>query len=700
MATQIIEQPELVQVPTDSTSPSTAILRVLHVVNGEHYSGAERVQDLLGSSLGRYGFDVDFASLKLGRFAALRQCRDAELFDVPMRSRFDARPVAALIQILRKHKYDLVHTHTARSALVGAVAAAICRVPHVHHLHSPTSLDSTRWLTNRLNVAIEKISLRHADAVIAVSHTLGEYARSHGLGNNILQVVPNGVPVQGPLPQRATPTGTWTLGAVALFRPRKGLEILLEALADLRRRGIPIRLRAVGAFETISYEVQIKSLADRLNLTTAIDWVGFTCDVPAELARMDLFVLPSLFGEGLPMVILEAMAAGVPVVATRVEGVPEAIRDSLDGLLAEPANAKALADRIADFVQGRLDWQQVRASAHQRQANRFSDHSMAAGVANVYRRVLLDRAHPRPTRRQETELAPPVQSNQELLPLQRSTMILGTRIDNLTLPEAIGAIKQKLSGREPVQVCFVNAECINVTYRNDAYRQVLAEADLVLADGIGLKIAGAVFGRKVRDNVNGTDLFPRLCMALAGSDHSLFLLGGRPGVADAVGRWLAMHFPNLKVRGTRDGFFAPHEEPAVLEQIAASGADLLLVALGVPRQDAWINKHLPETGCKVAMGVGGLFDFYSGRVPRAPLAMRKRGLEWLFRLYQEPRRLAKRYLLGNPLFLWRVACERAFGERPAVAYLPRAATRDRSPVDSQPARGGMLLQQPSQIAGG
>jgi glycosyltransferase involved in cell wall biosynthesis len=147
-------------------------------------------------------------------------------------------------------------------------------------------------------------------------------------------------------------------------------------------------VRAVGGFETPEYEAHIQREVQRLGVGDSIDWTGFTRDVSGELARMDLFALPSLFGEGLPMVVLEAMAAGVPVIATRVEGIPEAVRDGIDGVLAAPGDPSDLAAAIARYVRGEVDWNSIRASAHQRQTEKFSDGSMAQGVAEVYRRVL------------------------------------------------------------------------------------------------------------------------------------------------------------------------------------------------------------------------------------------------------------------------------------------------------------------------
>jgi glycosyltransferase involved in cell wall biosynthesis len=203
-----------------------------------------------------------------------------------------------------------------------------------------------------------------------------------------ITVVLNGVPVQGAAPDRGPPDGTWTLGTVALFRPRKGLEVLLESLAALRSRGIDVRVRAVGAFETDRYESAILCLVERLGIGEAVDWIGFKRDVGAELARMDLFVLPSLFGEGLPMVVLEAMAAGLPVVATRVEGVPLAVSHRQSGLLVDPGSVSQTTMAIESVISGDVDYVALSRHAHARHVAQFSDKAMAAAVARVYREIL------------------------------------------------------------------------------------------------------------------------------------------------------------------------------------------------------------------------------------------------------------------------------------------------------------------------
>ena len=361
--------------------------RVLHVINGEYYSGAERVQDLLAMELPRFGFEVGFACLKPDRFPKVRQAKRATMHELPMRGRFDLRCVRKLAHLIRQENYALLHAHTPRSAWVGSLAAEQAGVPLVYHVHSPTARDSTRRLQNFVNARLERWSIRHAARLITVSSSLAQQMHEQGFAAEGITCVPNGVPSLE-IPPRQKPIGALTLGMAALFRPRKGVEILLEALAALRSRGLDVRLHAVGPFVTPEYELAVKDLVDRLDIREAVAWTGFVENIAAELEQMDLFVLPSLFGEGLPMVVLEAMAAGLPVVASHVEGVPEAIRHREDGLLVEPGSVSQLAIAIEEIADGSLDYLELSNNARQRHAECFSAQAMAADVANVYREVL------------------------------------------------------------------------------------------------------------------------------------------------------------------------------------------------------------------------------------------------------------------------------------------------------------------------
>jgi len=386
----VVTSPYILQAVAPSQTPVVGSIgrRVLHVVNGEHYSGAERVQDLLSARLPQLGFRVAFACVKPKRFPHLLKSSHTPVYATEMKSRWDLRPVRQLVKLVRSGQFDLLHAHTPRTALLAAIASCIARVPWVYHVHSPTARDSTcRW-QNRFNALVEHASLGNAAALIAVSQTLGDRLCRWRRYRDRVFVVPNGVPCQARSRVEIRCSDHWTLGTIALFRPRKGLEVLLESLAILAMKEVPVRLRAVGDFETPEYRNRILALAEALGVSKRIEWTGFTRDVNRQLALMDVLVLPSLFGEGLPMVVLEAMAAGVPVVAARVEGVPEAVRDGQDGLLVEPGSPSAMAGAITRLAGGELDYGAMSSNAVRRHARYFSDEVMAAGVAKVYRRVL------------------------------------------------------------------------------------------------------------------------------------------------------------------------------------------------------------------------------------------------------------------------------------------------------------------------
>ena len=385
MASAILPDNDL---PRHASAPGAiATTPVLHVINGEHYSGAERVQDLLAQHLPGYGFEVGFACLKPKLFPQILKAPNVPLRRFPMRWRFDVRSSKPLARWIQAGGYRLVHAHTPRSALIGSMAAQRAGVPFVYHVHSPTARDSDRRWHNWFNARLEKWTLCRAAHILTVSSSLRERMLCQGTASDRVTCVPNGVPVAGSRP-RTKPTDPWILGMTALFRPRKGMEILLEALAALKSHGFDVRLRAIGPFETPEYESSIRDLVEQLGLASSITWTGFVQDISAELKQVDLLVLPSLYGEGTPMVVLEAMAEGLPVIASRVEGTAEAIRHREEGLLVEPGSVSQLVLAIEEAVRGTMDYSKLSSNALQRHAAHYSSTIMAAGVAAIYRKIL------------------------------------------------------------------------------------------------------------------------------------------------------------------------------------------------------------------------------------------------------------------------------------------------------------------------
>ncbi len=380
------------------------ISRVLHVINGDDYSGAERVQDLLAMRLPEFGYEVHFACLKPGLFQEARASQHVPLDDVPMLGKFDLRPALRVAKLARETGCSLIHSHSTRTLLIARPASIMARLPLVHHVQSPAIHGSTEVWRNRVNTCVARTCLLGVNNIVAVSESLKRYLHRQKVAEHRVEVIPNAVPKR-PLLQRPRPHSPWVIGICAMFRPRKGIEVLLGALSQMHRAEVPFRLRAVGYFQDPDYERSIKRRVEELGLSSAIQWCGFSHDVYQELAEMDIFVLPSLFGEGLPLAILEAMAAGVPVVSTNVEGTPEAVRDEVDGLIVEPGKSAELATALTRIVRGEVDWQSLRSSAHRRQAELYSDTKLAGDVARVYDRIL---QQPRARKQQPEKFARPL----------------------------------------------------------------------------------------------------------------------------------------------------------------------------------------------------------------------------------------------------------------------------------------------------
>ncbi len=230
----------------------------------------------------------------------------------------------------------------------------------------------------------------------------------------------------------------------------------------------------------------------------------------------------------------------------------------------------------------------------------------------------------------------------------------GIKVWNTRMQDAVKWILMETHNKDKKQLAFVNPDCLNIAFNNSEYKQLLLRLDHVLPDGIGIKIGCRMLKVALKDNVNGTDMFPVLCEQMADTTLSMFLLGAKPGVAQKTADNMRQRFPGLKICGTHDGYFSDENESDVIDYINQCKPDVLLVAMGAPKQDLWIARNLDRLDTHIAMGVGGLFDFYSGMTRRAPRWVREIGLEWGWRILQEPKRMWKRYVIGNPLFLYRV----------------------------------------------
>jgi N-acetylglucosaminyldiphosphoundecaprenol N-acetyl-beta-D-mannosaminyltransferase len=206
------------------------------------------------------------------------------------------------------------------------------------------------------------------------------------------------------------------------------------------------------------------------------------------------------------------------------------------------------------------------------------------------------------------------------------------------------------------RVMYVNAHVLNESREDPALRAALMDADLVYCDGYGVRLAAKALSTEIPHRMTGADWIWDLAARCEERDASVYLLGGDPGVAAQAGQRLRRTHPGLRVVGTHHGYFqmgSGHDD-RVIEDVNACCPDILLVGMGTPKQEIWAQRSVDRLDCSVLWSVGALFDFVSGRVPRAPASLSDNGLEWIFRLAIEPQRMWRRYLVGNPVFLGRV----------------------------------------------
>ena len=242
--------------------------------------------------------------------------------------------------------------------------------------------------------------------------------------------------------------------------------------------------------------------------------------------------------------------------------------------------------------------------------------------------------------------------------------ICGIHIDRLSFAETVDSIIEHASSISPVPgyVVTPNAQHV-VLYQEDIHlREIYQGAHLVVPDGVPLLWAATLLGTPLKGRVNGTDLITEICRKAALSQLKVFFLGGRPSAAEETGKILRSYYTNLDIAGSCCPPYGFENDPAQIREVNScireAKPHILFVALGSPKQEYWLFENAHEIGVPISIGIGSGLDFISNQVKRAPNWMQKAGLEWAFRLFSEPRRLWKRYLIGNPLFLWCVLKQR------------------------------------------
>jgi len=241
----------------------------------------------------------------------------------------------------------------------------------------------------------------------------------------------------------------------------------------------------------------------------------------------------------------------------------------------------------------------------------------------------------------------------------RTVNLLGVPIDSMPVSELIDRMQSLLHSEQRAIISNVNVHAMNIAYEQPRFRQILAqESELVFCDGMGVRLGAKMTGQHIDYRYTPPDWIEDLSRMCVDNDFSMYFIGSKEGVAQRAADILREQFPALRIVGVQHGFFNKDpqhsENKAVIEAINAANPDILVVGFGMPLQEYWIHDNWSALNARMALPVGALFDYVAGEVYRAPRWITDNGLEWLARLLIEPRRLWRRYVIGNPRFLWRV----------------------------------------------
>lgn len=376
---------------------------IVHILNAQVFSGVEVVVTTLCRYLDKSRYHSHLITLFDTPHAHRIRKMGFDVDIVPMASRWDFTVVPKIRKICRRIKADIVHTHTIRCQLMGALAIRGLGIPFLVHIHSPAIEECERTLKNRWNAFLESRLHKWTNCYVTVADSLQAHLRKKGVPDNKIVTLHNAIDVasviessKGMTPQIHEQLNLShhykLIGMVALFRYRKGAEDLLQAVKLLGKGPVPYRVIMIGEGEQLSgdgtYLDLLKKKTEELQINHRVIYVGFKENVRQWMAGLDIFVLPSRFGEGLPMAVLESMALNVPVIATPVEGTAEVLTEGITGLLPPSDNPEALAEALQELLNNPDIGKQLASEAFRVVRERHDAPVHSKKMADIYDELL------------------------------------------------------------------------------------------------------------------------------------------------------------------------------------------------------------------------------------------------------------------------------------------------------------------------
>jgi N-acetylglucosaminyldiphosphoundecaprenol N-acetyl-beta-D-mannosaminyltransferase len=433
--------------------------------------------------------------------------------------------------------------------------------------------------------------------------------------------------------------------SVGRLAPNKRHDRLMEAFAHLAQSKPDVQLVLVGP--NAGEKSKLKELAIELGIDQKVEFVGRTSpdQLQSYLAQASVWAAASEY-ESFGVALLEAMASGCIPVTSQLKAYEDFLDAPREGFFADFSDPLGASSIILEAL-SLPDQQRQEITRNARiKAARYTWDRIIGEIKTIYRSALT--------------------------PLND---LLGVHVNDYSKSDILQFIQKNIQANQRAIIAHVNVHALNIAYELAWFRKFLNSCALVFCDGFGVKWGARLLGFRLVHRTTYADWLWELGNFSAQAGFSLFLLGSHPGIAEQAAARLQARFPDLHIVGTHHGYFNkdPHskENKGVTNKINTAQPDILLVCFGMPLQENWLRENWTNIDATIALTGGAALDYISGELHRAPRWMTDHGLEWLGRMLIEPRRLWRRYLVGNPLFFWRVIKQR-FGliQLPAASNPP------------------------------
>lgn len=576
-------------------------------------------------------FEVFFFSLGEGKLS-----HSVELYSqihttlYPMKTKLNRQIFRGIADWVKLNKIEIIHSHGLKANMYSRIALWRVHIPIITTYHSNPFFDYSHPLFGFIFSLIDQWTIARTNHFIAVSYEIATQLLKRGICKEKITIIRNGVPLQDlssteevqgnrrkirnqlNIPENAPVIGTLSR-LVKVKGYQEMFKIFLSVLSNSPHKPY---LLIIGGGE---YKANLEKLARQLRIDEYVRFAGFQSNPLPFLHASDIMLFTPR-AEALGIAIIESMNAGVPVVAKKVGGIQELIIDQYNGFIK--SNLQELSQSCIQLLKDLSLQKAFARNGRQMVSKYFTDSMMIQKTASLYFHVK-----------------------------KPMITLLGIPINNISLTEALEEAKNWLASDQPHAVSTLNIEMLNQSRKDPSLRQALVHSDMVLPDGISIIKAGYALGEYFTERIPGIEFSEGLFAIAEEQKRKIFLLGGKPGIADKAKNNLQKRYPGLIITGTHDGYFNDQETQTILNGIKQAKPDILLVGLGMGKQESFILKNKALIPAKIAVGVGGSFDVWANTISRAPQWFIQHNLEWFYRLLKEPKTRLNRLVKTFPCFM-------------------------------------------------